>query len=208
MSFLRTETDKKLYFRYTWTCNRDVTEVYCAKQRFTIASKGFYRGWKQSLQLLRYRGSVSGEKGRGEKRRWPTASRGPRRTKVYGCVRLRRRASNFTLSLHNPGCEYNTRRVFIFHGRIHRSYSNDRIESNFISVIPVNEKERENANKRGINVSYNIQVRNFFFLFTQFAWKLFKNGNEISEVTLHLRNASWRFATLLKLYVHVGVDTY
>lgn len=68
MSFLRTETDKKLYFRYTWMCNRDVTEVYCAKQRFTIASKGFYRGWKQSLQLLRYRGSVSGEKGRGEKK--------------------------------------------------------------------------------------------------------------------------------------------
>lgn len=100
----------------------------------------------------------------GKKRRWPTASRGPRRTKVYGCVRLRRRGSNFTLSLHNPGCEYNTRRVFIFHGRIHRSCSNDHIESNFISVIPVNEKEeRENANKRGISVSYDVQVRDFLF---------------------------------------------
>lgn len=67
-------------------------------------------------------GSEGTEGGGGKKEKMKSMTKptsrwlGPRRgTKVCGCVHLRRRGSNFTLSLHNSGCEYNTRGAFLLH---------------------------------------------------------------------------------------------
>lgn len=69
------------------------------------------------LFRVRRNGGEGGKKEKMKSMTKPTSRwLGPRRgTKVCGCVHLRRRGSNFTLSLHNSGCEYNTRGAFLLH---------------------------------------------------------------------------------------------